>query len=276
MKCPSEKTLFLAKGHGLSEEQAAEVLEHAKSCHTCHGQLLDFEQAISKIQKSSPDYSDQGRRNRIRSRILQADTKKIEKKAFIFLMFQRPARLAIAAFATILVVMIVGSFLLGKWNQKPGVNDGFVARGTAEQPSKWVGLRVYRLGADNKEPKPIKDHMFASDRLLFSYVSLAPKGYGWLTIVAKDASGSLRWYHPQKPETFNDVASIKIDPHTSGTEIKEAVAFDLPEGPMVLVAIFSHRPLTRADIEQSFATAPFVAPTDTAHYQMKVLVVPAK
>jgi len=113
---------------------------------------------------------------------------------------------------------------------------------------RWAGVQVYHVDGSGK-PQRLGDHLSAREGLLFSYTNLGPRPFESLMIFAVDARGEVRWFYPAYDSRGTNPASVPIKRGEAEVALSDAVYHDLPAGPLVLYAVFSHRPLRVLDVE---------------------------
>lgn len=140
-------------------------------------------------------------------------------------------------------------------------NDEFRPKGGAQagEADRWAGVDVYRLGdAPQAAQVPLaqraEERLRAGDALAFAYRNGGTQPFEYLMIFGVDASGEVRWFHPQWTDAGTTPQSIAIAPTASAaTELRTAVQHELPTGPLMVHALFSRRPLTVLEVEQGLA-----------------------
>jgi hypothetical protein len=113
---------------------------------------------------------------------------------------------------------------------------------------RWAGIQVQRVSAHGT-PEPLGTTMARDDGLSFSYTNLGPHPFDYLMIFATDASAEVRWFYPAYENTADNPLSIAIAHGRAHVPLGELVQQDVAEGPLLLYALFTTKPLSVLAIE---------------------------
>jgi hypothetical protein len=122
----------------------------------------------------------------------------------------------------------------------------------AEAPGdRWAGIDVMRVDREGSaHPLPAPGTVHAGDKLVFRYVSGGPAPFDYLMVFAVDAAAQIHWYYPGYETAGTNPSSIAIEHDGRGRSLPDAIEHDLPTGPLVFYAVFTHAPLHVLDVER--------------------------
>jgi hypothetical protein len=122
---------------------------------------------------------------------------------------------------------------------------------TVFEQDRWVGLKAFRVGEDEK-PDPLASRMSRGDYLLFAYTNQGDKPYPYMMILAVDAAGRVHWFYPAYTSEGTSPRSIPIGGNVSGAELFEKIRHDFAPGPLWIYGLFTRKPLQVSEVEALF------------------------
>jgi hypothetical protein len=143
---------------------------------------------------------------------------------------------------------LAGVAALVLWPRPEEFRAKSAAPGERDRPERWAGFRAYHVGAAGA-PEPLGERFSAGDRLVFSYTNLGPRPFEYLMIFAVDAGGEVRWFYPPYERRGTNPAAVAIRGGEADVALGEAVRHDFARGPLSLIALFTHRPVTVLEVE---------------------------
>lgn len=118
-------------------------------------------------------------------------------------------------------------------------------------------IQIFRQ-ATTEKPQRARAAIRAGDGLLFAYTNPKRSAARYLAIVGRDASGQIRWYHPQWLDATTQPKTIAIKPGVADAELPDAVRHPLPTGPIEICGVFAAkpRPVPQMDAELTLRWPP--------------------
>ncbi len=89
------------------------------------------------------------------------------------------------------------------------------------------------------------------EALGFAYRNLDQSPYGWLMIYAVTSTGEIVWYYPEWTDPGESPRSIATRRSAAPIGLPESVRHDLPEGRLVVHALFTRAPWTTTQLEDA-------------------------
>ena len=241
------RRMFIA---GIDVRARRRVIAEAKQCERCREVLrrhYRFEGALAGVGAvASPVAVD-----RMASAILDAVSPVPKKKRFAY---RRPLW-AVAAVSALLFfswlwwLQPLPSHRVDRFGLSLDSASELVSRGGIAGDAD-VGIRVFAVSEQPRridEPSTLSIH----DMITFTYTR-AVAGTGYLALFGLQEEGNMIWYYPD----YGERESVRV----KGARVDEPLkdGFDLfvhhREGPLLIVALFSEKPLLVADIEDAAHT----------------------
>ncbi|MDJ0764508.1 MAG: hypothetical protein QNJ97_16140 [Myxococcota bacterium] len=147
---------------------------------------------------------------------------------------------------------------------------------------KWVGISAYRVVTPGHSPKPLGDHMRATDALLFSYTNNGKTPFKYLMIFAIDENRQVFWYYPEYLQANTNPAGIPIRKDVSEMELPEMIAHLFSGGPVTIYGLFTDQMIRVSEIEKIVAKSnskqhrrfPRLPIADSGQHIIRTRVVP--
>ncbi len=108
-------------------------------------------------------------------------------------------------------------------------------------------VAIYRLIAEGRSER-VRDHVLPHDELAFAYRNEGGKSF--LMVFAVDERRTVFWYHPAWTDPGSSPKAIPITTQLGFRELPEAIRQPLPEGRVVVHALFTERPLDVVTVEE--------------------------
>jgi len=134
------------------------------------------------------------------------------------------------------------------------------ANSLAAAPSRWAGVRVFRLTTNGK-PEPLTGPVSTADGFLFSYTNLGNNPFDYLVIFAVDARKNVRWFYPAYEQPGTNPTSIPIKQGLADVPLPDLIHQDWTPGTVAIHALFSSRPLHVLEVEARIEQAGSVQAT---------------
>ena len=134
------------------------------------------------------------------------------------------------------------------------------ANSLAAAPSRWAGVRVFRV-TPNGKPEPLTGPVSTADGFLFSYTNLGNKPFDYLVIFAVDVRKNVRWFYPAYEQPGTNPTSIPIKQVLADVPLPDLIHQDWTPGPVAIHALFSSRPLHVLEVEARIEQAGSVQAT---------------
>lgn len=261
----SSQELFLYLEGEVTKRRAAEIDEHLGACRGCREQLESRREMLKSL--AEPD-------EELMGLDLVPDVRKLIERGV------RPAKprrkLPAVSVRIGLLVALAGAVAL--WFAT-AENDEFRIKSAGpvvHEGDKWVGLRVFRLGVDDR-PAPLSGSVVRDDYLLFAYTNQGEKPYPYMMILAVAADNRVYWFYPAYTSEGSDPCSIPIGGNVSGAELFEKIRHDFEPGNLWIYGLFTRKPLQVSEVE---ALVKEIKPGDripldgSAQHLLKVVVEP--
>ena len=119
----------------------------------------------------------------------------------------------------------------------------------AEDPDRWVGIRLARATAGGAAVPVSPGDRIARGELQVSYTNLGPRPYSRLMVFAVDAAGQVRWLYPAYERADTDPEAIAIEPGAADAVLPDRIEHEFARGRLVVCGLFLRRPLTVRQVE---------------------------
>ncbi len=119
----------------------------------------------------------------------------------------------------------------------------------AAESQRWAGVQVFRASADSAAPELLGARLGAREGLLFAYTNLGPRPFGFLMVFAIDARGEIRWYYPAYERAGTNPTSVPLRGGVARSVLPDVIRQDLAPGALEIRALFTHEPLSVAEVE---------------------------
>lgn len=139
-------------------------------------------------------------------------------------------------------IALLGGGILWSIVSAPGLEKDQRTRAEV-RADRLVSITPFRL-LPSGVLEPVQGVVGPNDTLLFAYNN-GGRTFQYLTVFIQDHEGALHWYHPSSPES----ESVELPQSSRIGRLPSPQARQLPPGPVVLVGVFSHQPISAAHIE---------------------------
>lgn len=124
--------------------------------------------------------------------------------------------------------------------------EPMIARGGPGEVTPQIQL--FKQAGD-EAPVRSTGSIAATDGLLFAYTNPKRSAARFLAIAGRDASGQIRWFHPQWLNASERPKTIEIDAGVADKELPNIVRHPYPPGPLEICGVFSAKPRSVPDLD---------------------------
>lgn len=243
---PDDEALALLALGELDEEPAAALRAAAEQDGEARRRLAELEGIVHDLSRPDPALADVDVYAGVHERLHERPRAGVRRLA--------PWVGALAAAAGLLLFV----------QTRSDDDDGFRARGSAAaDPSRWAGVSAFT--ADGRQLVGPHPRIARDDALAFTVNNAGDDPFPYLMVLAVDAAGSVRWYHPAWRSQDEQPRALPIEPGLN-RPLADAVRHALPPGPLRVYAVFLREPASVPDVDAAVAAAPTVPPQGEGWY----------
>lgn len=256
MKCIETTEMSLFLDGSCEEERLAAIRAHLDSCDNCATLLDEVTEITSGLAPDEGELEDPQLTDDVMTLIRLGQAPRFqtpERSTATAARVWIPAGLLAIAAAAALAIAIPSIFS----DQAPKTHAPlfeFTARGGDNaKPSRWASVKIFR--SSEGRYVPVEDAVARDDALAIAYENRDENAFSYLMIFAVDDEGTIFWYYPAYQEEDVNPSSISIRRTDQPVRLPDAVTHELREGPLEMVALFSHDPIDVKSVERAVDVA---------------------
>ena len=231
---------------------ASRLDEHVRQCPGCaslYSKYARLEDALCNAPEDGTAFSRDRVMARVMERVAPLDDE-VPKKAPRRMRLVLPAAAVLAAAASLVMVLAPPGRDDSKVDLPPGarlMEVGLRSKGDGAAEVSNVGIRMFKVTDRAGLEEAGEQGLDLSDVVTFTYTNVE-KGVSYLTLFGVQQEADIHWYYPD----YNGLKSIGIRSDVIDEPLGHGfrLCVNHKPGPLLVVAVFSSRPVARTELEE--------------------------
>lgn len=240
MKCVTYQDMLRYVAGTLTAESVRRIDRHVSGCEVCLRLRDELQAMIRRLGPDPGEFDQPAIADEVMTLVRLGRARPGPAGHLRFRLVWWPAVASLAALLALVVVVVATGD-----RTSPG---GMQVRAGADDPSRWVSIKVFRASRGGYEPVP--GRIRPDDALAFTYQNRDER-YRHLMVLAVDGRERVFWYYPALTGEGHVSRSIPIE-GTAG-RLPDEIRHDLQAGRLRLFAVFSASALAAGDVEHALA-----------------------